>query len=98
MNGAAKVNKTFRKQVARFYEAGAMPTSFTVSIDWGDQSTQTVGIVRKMGKNWFSVIGSHRYLTTGTFMVMAMVRDQSGHETDTMSMVTVTGKVKAAHH
>ena len=98
MNGAAKVNKKFHNRVARFSEAGAKPTSFTVSIDWGDQSTQTVGKVRKMGQNGFSVIGSHRYLTTGVFMVMATIRDQSGHESDTMSMVTVTGKVKSAHY
>lgn len=98
VNGKGKVNKTFHKQVARFSEPGAKPTSFTVMIDWGDGSPQTAGQVRKMGKKGFSALGSHRYLTTGTFMVMAMVRDQSGHETDTMSMVTITGKVKSAHH
>jgi plastocyanin len=98
VNGKGKVNKTFHKQVARFSEAGAKPTSFTVSIDWGDQSPPTGGQVRKMGKKGFSLIGSHRYLTTGVFMVMATIRDQSGHETDTMSMVTVTGKVKAVRH
>jgi len=97
VNGAAKVNKTFHNQVARFSEAGAKPTSFTVSIDWGDQSTQTVGKVRKMGKNGFSVIGSHRYLTTGVFRVMATIRDQAGHESDTMSTLTVSGKVRSAH-
>ena len=98
VNGNAKVNKTFHQQVARISEAGAKPTGFTVSIDWGDGSPQTGGQVRKMGKNRFSLIGSHRYLTTGVFMVMATIRDQSGHESDTMSMVTVTGKVKSAHH
>jgi len=97
VNGAAKVNKTFHNQVARFSEAGAKPTSFTVSIDWGDQSTQSVGKVRKMGKNGFSVIGSHRYLTTGVFMVRATIRDQAGHEADTMSTLTVSGKVRSAH-
>jgi plastocyanin len=97
VNGKAKVNKTFHQQVARFSEAGARPTNFTVMIDWGDGSAQTVGQVRKMGKNRFSVIGSHRYLTTGVFMVMASIRDQAGRESDTMSMVTVTGKVKSVH-
>jgi hypothetical protein len=66
-------------------------------IDWGDGSAQTVGQVRKMGKNQFSLIGSHRYVTTGVFMVMATIRDQAGRESDTMSMVTVTGKVGRAH-
>ena len=97
MNGAAKVNKKFHNRVARFSEAGAKPASFTVSIDWGDQSTPTGGQVRKMGKNRFSVIGSHRYLTTGVFMVMATIRDQAGHESDTMSTLTVSRKVRSAH-
>ncbi len=98
VDGKAKVNKRFHKPVARFSEAGASPTSFVVSIDWGDQSPPTGGQVRKMGKKGFVLIGTHRYLTTGTFMVMATIRDQSGHESDTMSMVTVTGRVKLVHH
>jgi len=84
-------------RVARFSEAGAQPGSFHVLIDWGDQSTPTPGQVRRMGKNRFTVVGTHRFLTTGVFQVMAMIHDQSGQEADAMSMVTVTGKVRPAH-
>jgi hypothetical protein len=31
------------------------------------------------------------------FMVMATIRDQAGHESDTMSTLTVSGKVRSAH-
>jgi hypothetical protein len=97
VNGKAKVNKTFHQQVARFSEAGAQPTNFTVLIDWGDQSTPTFGQVRRMGKGRFTVLGSHRYLATGVFQVMAMIQDKAGQEADAMSMVDVTGKVGRAH-
>jgi plastocyanin len=97
VNAKAKVNKTFHQQVARFSEAGAQPGGFNVLIDWGDQSAPTSGQVRRMGKNRFTVVGTHRYLTTGVFQVMAMIHDQTGQEADAMSMVTVTGKVRPAH-
>jgi plastocyanin len=97
VNGKAKVDKTFHHPVARFSEAGAQSTNFTVLIDWGDQSTPTFGQVRRMGKGRFRVLGSHRYLTTGVFQVMAMIQDKAGQEADAMSMVDVTGKVGRAH-
>jgi len=95
-NVKAKVNKTFHKQVARFSEAQAKPANLTAVIDWGDQSAPSLGQVRRMGKNRFKVIGTHRYLTTGTFQVMTMIQDQAGQEGHAMSIVKVTGKVRAA--
>jgi hypothetical protein len=65
--------------------------------DWGDGSSPTVGQVRRKGKGRYTVTGSHRYLKTGVFQVMAMIQDQSGQEADAMSTVTVTGKVGPAH-
>jgi hypothetical protein len=47
-----------------------------------------------VGKGRYTVVGSHRYLTTGIFQVMAMIDDQSGQKADAMGAVTVTGKVK----
>ena len=76
---------------------GATPGTFTVLIDWGDQTTPTFAKVRKAGRGKFTVVGTHRYLTPGTFQVMTMIHDQSGQEDDVMSMVKVTGKAKAAH-
>src|SRR5262249_50623197 len=96
-NAKAKVNKTIRPQLARFSEKGAKPGSFTVLIDWGDQTAPTRGQVRKAGKGKFTVVGTHRYLAQGTYQVMTMIRDQLGQEVDPMSMVTVTGKARAAH-
>ena len=97
-NAKAKVNKTIHPQLARFSEKGATPGTFTVLIDWGDQTSPTRGQVRKAGgKGKFTVVGTHRYLTSGTFQVMTMIQDQSGQEADVMSMVKVTGKAKAAH-
>jgi plastocyanin len=93
----AKVNKAFHQQVARFSEAHATPGNFTVLIDWGDGSSPTFGQVRRKGKGRFTVTGTHQYLTTGVFQVMAMIQDQSGQEADAVSTVTVTGKVRPAH-
>jgi hypothetical protein len=93
----AKVDKTFQQPVARFSEARTTPGNFTVLIAWGDGSSPTSGQVRRAGKGRYTAVGTHRYLTTGVFQVMAMIRDQSGQEADAMSTVTVTGKVRPAH-
>jgi hypothetical protein len=93
-----KVNKTIHPQLARFSEKGATPGSFTVLIDWGDGTSVTPGQIRKAGKGRFTVVGTHRYLTTGSFQVMAMIQDQSGQEANPMSTVVITGKAKSAHH
>jgi plastocyanin len=94
LHDKAKVNKTFHQQVARFSEARTTPGDFTVLIDWGDGSSPTVGQVHRSGKGRYKVVGSHRYLSTGVFQIMAMIHDQSGQEADAMGTVAVTGKVK----
>lgn len=96
-NAKGKVNKTIHPQTAHFSERGAVPGTFTVLIDWGDQTSASRAKVRKKGNGKFVVSGTHRYLTPGSFQVMTMIQDQSGQESDVMSTIKVTGKVKAAH-
>jgi hypothetical protein len=68
-----------------------------VLIDWGDGTSPTFGHIRRKGKGRYAVVGSHRYLTTGIFQVMAMIQNQAGQQADAMSTVTVTGKIRPAH-
>ncbi len=61
-------------------DPGALPTDFSASIDWGDGTTSAVGVSQTcLGQScFFVVVGSHAYLSTGTFTATAHVRDNRG--------------------
>ncbi len=61
-------------------DTGAVPTDFSASIDWGDGTTSAVGVSQTcLGQScFFAVVGSHAYLSTGTFTATAHVRDNRG--------------------
>ena len=81
---AATEGTTFNGVVVTFTDsrAGALPTDFSVSINWGDGSaiTPATSVVAN-GGGVFSATGSHTYADEGSFSVPVQV-------TDTVSTMT----------
>jgi hypothetical protein len=51
--------------------------AFTATIHWGDGTT-SVGLVKASGLGLFSVLGSHTYARSGSFVVTVEISDGSG--------------------
>jgi PKD repeat protein len=79
---AATEGTSFNGVVATFTDsrAGAVPSDFTTSINWGD-GAMTAGTVTANGGGVFSVSGMHTYADEGSFSVPVQV-------TDNVSMLT----------
>jgi hypothetical protein len=73
---AATEGVTFSGVVANFSDsrAGAVPSDFTASIEWGDGTT-TAGTVASTGGGTFSISGMHVYADEGVFPVIVGVKD-----------------------
>jgi plastocyanin len=84
-----KLGKTFHKAIARFSERQSTPGQFMVMIDWGDQSGDTVGQVRRKGRGKYAAIGTHQYQAKGVFQVTVMIMDTHGQMVDANSSVKV---------
>src|SRR4029078_6365408 len=67
-------------------------TGLTATIDWGDGSPTSTGIVVKTGET-FSVNGSHTYADDGTYTVKTTIDDTAAalNLTSTTSTATVAG-------
>jgi hypothetical protein len=72
----------FNGIVATFTDsrAGALPSDFTASINWGDGTT-TAGTITANGGGVFSVSGMHTYGDEGSFSVPVQVTDNVSHLT-----------------
>ena len=76
--------------VATFTDAvsNTSPGNYSASIDWGDGSTQSAGVVS--GANGaFSVSGGHTYAQDGAFPVTVSIADSGGASATAKSMATV---------
>ena len=84
----------FRGTVASFTDDNPLATAddFTVLIDWGDQSTPTVGQIRAAGRGKFEVVGAHAYATTGVDNVVVTIQDAAGQEVAAESSVSVKSR------
>jgi hypothetical protein len=79
--------------VASFSDADPQETSndYSATIDWGDHSHPTDGLVAAQGDSTFVVIGSHVYRGVGTYTVFVTIRDDGGsHTTATNTRVDVS--------
>jgi len=68
--------QSFSGAVATFTvgEAGRPPEDFTATINWGDDSVPSPGIV-SAGPNGFTVRGNHAYAEPGSYVLGITVRD-----------------------
>ena len=89
LNTRVREHRTFHGTVARFSEPHTKATQFQAIINWGDQSAPTPGLVRARGRGRFIAIGTHRYVTPGTFNVAVKIEDGSGQEIVTESLMRV---------
>jgi cyanophycinase-like exopeptidase len=66
-----------------------LASSYTVTINWGDNSGSTAGAVSaEVGGAW-AVTGSHSYASNGTYTVSVQVTDEDGSSATATSTVTV---------
>jgi hypothetical protein len=89
INSRVRPNKLFHGKVARFSEPKTRAQEFLASIDWGDQSAPTPGIIHARGRSRFVVLGDHRYVKPGIFSVHVAIQDATGREVITRSMLRV---------
>ncbi len=66
--------------VATFIDPDAPETSgdYSASIDWGDRSSPTHGLVAALGDGKYVVIGDHVYRGVGTYPVSVTIQDDGG--------------------
>ncbi len=78
-------------QVATFidYDNSKTAGSFTASINWGDGTAPTAGVVTANGSGGFNVTGTHTFATSGTLNVDIEVADSNGNFARTRSTATV---------
>jgi hypothetical protein len=83
--------KPFEGTVATFTDAdpnGAIG-DYTATINWGDNSQQTGGIIQVNSPSGFKVLDSHKYKTPGTYSVTVTINDQGGSSATATSTITV---------
>jgi hypothetical protein len=74
-------------------EAGLTPTDFTASIDWGDASPPSTGIIDGSGGS-FTVSDSHRYPHNGSYTItVKIVKTTEPYFSATTNSATVTDAV-----
>jgi hypothetical protein len=88
------VQTPFSGTVGLFTTANGFATSsdFSASIDWGDGSSPTAGVVSSNGYGQFSVIGQHIYNVAGTIPITVTVTSPGGQTTviDSTAIATTT--------
>lgn len=81
----------FTNVVAGFTDANplAATNDFTATIDWGDGSNPSVGLIG-INEGGFTVIGSHTYVEEQTYAVNVSIADVGGSQTSAGTTVQVT--------
>ena len=68
----------------------ATSSDFTASINWGDNTTPTLGTISSNGFNSFSVIGQHTYTTVGTLPITVTIVSPGGQTNTVVSTAIVS--------
>jgi hypothetical protein len=63
----------------------AHASDFSATIDWGDHTTPSSGVVSQLADGAFTVTGSHTYAAFGTYPVTIQVLDTLGGSTTTVT-------------
>ena len=59
-------------------DTAAVPTDFTATINWGDGTATTAGIITEDASNTFHVSGTHIYTKAGSFTPSVTIKDLNG--------------------
>jgi len=79
--------------LATFTDAnpGAPLSDFTATIDWGDGSQPTAGVVSGPARGVFTVSGTHSYATLGPKTIRIHIVDEGGSTADATARVLLYG-------
>lgn len=69
--------------VGSFTAASVTASNFTATINWGDGTASTGGVITAGGNGAFNVLGGHTYLEEGTYNVTIQVTDATTSITQT---------------
>ena len=74
---SAVENVQFTQDVATFSDTDstAVASDFTATINWGDSSTPTAGMITEDASDVFHVTGTHAYTTGGSFPITVTIKD-----------------------
>ncbi len=77
----AKRAHAFSGKLARFSDADAkaLPTDYSVSINWGDGKT-SAGVVTVHSAGGFDISGTHSYAHSGSFAITITILDKKGRK------------------
>ena len=84
--------KSQTKVVANFKDADPAGTTsdFSATINWGDGTATTGGLIKPNGLGGWSVTGSHKYAKPGNgYSVTVTIHDSGGAQTSTVSVIKV---------
>ncbi len=87
-----KQNASFSGTVASFTDAdpNGTVTDYTATINWGDNTAPTAGVVTANSNGGFNVSGTHTYASAGTFTVTITISDAGGASATANSTANVT--------
>jgi streptogramin lyase len=87
----AQAGSPFTATIATFTPAAVNPqtANFTATIDWGDGSAATPGIITAGAQGTFNVSATKTYATAGTYQAQITVSDHGGAIATASSTITV---------
>jgi hypothetical protein len=71
------------------YDSSKTASSFTATINWGDGTSTSSGVVSANGSSGFNVNGTHTYAKEGTYAVSVQIADTLGNFASASSTATV---------
>jgi hypothetical protein len=71
-------------------DPGVSPPDFTAAITWGYGITTPITTVTSGASGVFDVLGTHTYVTPGTYTLSVLVTDDKGHKVTTSGTATVS--------
>jgi hypothetical protein len=90
VNPSTTEGRSLTASIGAFTDPNPLATvsDFSATIDWGDASPTTVGLVARRADGTFIVSGSHTYATVGSFPVTFSVADVGGGALNNAAGVT----------
>jgi CSLREA domain-containing protein len=74
--------KSFSATLAHFsdFDVQSIPADFTATIDWGDGSPTSPGVIKPNAAGGFDVAGGHTYAEEGSNTVTITIKDTTGRD------------------
>jgi hypothetical protein len=92
VKASMSAGKSQTKVVANFKDAdpGGTTSDYSATINWGDLTSTTGGLIAPNGSGGWSVTGAHKYAKPGNgYSVTVTITDSGGAHTSTVSVIKV---------